>query len=63
MHVRAKTERGFYRAGLHFTREGVELDPKALKKEQLEAIEAEPNLIVTQPKPADEKQAKGKKAD
>ncbi|HZF97867.1 MAG TPA: HI1506-related protein [Pseudoxanthomonas sp.] len=44
--VKSKSERGFRRAGLQFTREGVELDTTKLKKGQLEEIEAEPNLVV-----------------
>ncbi|MTI74723.1 MAG: hypothetical protein FH747_13875 [Stenotrophomonas sp.] len=50
--VKSKPERGFRRAGFHFTREGVELDTTKLKKGQLEEIEAEPNLVVI---PTDEK--------
>ncbi|MCR6661830.1 MAG: hypothetical protein NVV60_01450 [Luteimonas sp.] len=44
--VKAKTDRGFWRAGRHFTREGVELETSKLKKADLEAIENEPNLVV-----------------
>lgn len=44
--VKAKTERGFWRAGRHFTRDGVELDTSKLKKGDLEAIINEPNLVV-----------------
>jgi hypothetical protein len=56
--VKAKAERGFYRAGLHFTRAGVELDTGKLKKKDLEAILAEPNLVVVTDDAADAKEAK-----
>lgn len=39
---------GFRRAGLGFTRDGVELDTADLSKEQLEAIKAEPMLAVVE---------------
>lgn len=44
--VKSLLPRGFRRAGIHFTREGVELDTSKLKKDQLEAIQAEPNLVI-----------------
>lgn len=44
--VKSKAANGFRRAGLAFTREGIELDPSKLKKAQLDAILSEPNLIV-----------------
>ena len=50
--VKSKPERGFRRAGITFTREGVELDTAKLKNGQLEEIEAEPNLVIV---PAEEK--------
>lgn len=46
--VKAKSERGFWRAGIHFTRDGVELDTTKLKKAALEAIRDEPNLVVVE---------------
>lgn len=57
--VKSKPE-SFRRAGFAFTREGVELDTAKLKKEQLEAIEAEPNLVVVpiEEKKADKKEEK-----
>ena len=50
--VKAKAEGGFYRAGLHFTREGTELDTGKLSKDALEAIRNEPNLVVIEPEEA-----------
>jgi hypothetical protein len=44
--VQSKPER-FRRADIEFTREGVVLDTDKLKKEQLEAIKAEPMLVVS----------------
>ena len=44
--VKTKTGNSFRRAGLQFGREGVEIDTNELTKEQLEAIENEPNLLV-----------------
>lgn len=59
--VKAKSERGFWRAGIHFTRDGVELDTTKLKKAALEAIRDEPNLVVTeQGESAAEKKAREK---
>ena len=46
--VKSKAERGFRRAGFQFTREGVELDTSKLKKGVLEALQAEPNLVVSE---------------
>lgn len=43
--VKSKTER-LRRAGIEFTREGVELDPADLTEAQAEAINAEPLLVV-----------------
>lgn len=43
--VKSKPER-LRRAGIEFTREGVELDPATLTEEQAEAINAEPLLVV-----------------
>jgi len=43
--VKSKTER-FRRAGIEFTREGIELDPADLTEAQAEAINGEPNLVV-----------------
>lgn len=42
----------FWRAGLHFTREGVEVDASELTSAQQEAITAEPQLMVS-PVPAE----------
>ena len=36
----------FRRAGIEFTRDGVELDPAELTPEQAEAISNEPNLVI-----------------
>lgn len=44
--VKTRRLERFRRAGLEFTRVGVELDIGTLSKEQLAAIEAEPNLRV-----------------
>ncbi len=44
--VKSKSDRGFRRAGIQFTREGVELDTSKLKKEQLDAIVNESALVV-----------------
>lgn len=43
--VKSKGER-FRRAGIEFTRDGVEVDPAELTAEQAEAINNEPNLVV-----------------
>lgn len=51
INVKAKTDRGFRRAGLSFNRAGVDIDTKDLTKAQLEAIRDEPNLIVTDVEP------------
>lgn len=47
------------RAGMAFTREGRDLDTAKLKKEQLEAIQSDPLLSVTEI--ADEGEKGGKK--
>lgn len=44
--VKSKGAR-FRRAGIEFTREGVDLDIGKMKREHLDAILVEPNLIVT----------------
>lgn len=44
--VQSKPAKGFRRAGIQFTRDGVELDTSKLKKADLEAIANEPNLVV-----------------
>ncbi|WP_299734000.1 HI1506-related protein [uncultured Endozoicomonas sp.] len=41
--VKAKSKNGFYRCGLFFPHEGVEVE---LTSEQLERIKVEPNLII-----------------
>lgn len=46
--VKSKPERGFRRAGIQFTREGVELDTSKLKKGVLEDLQAEPNLVISE---------------
>lgn len=61
--VKAKAERGFYRAGLHFTREGRELDTSELTKAQLEAIRSEPNLVVSEPAETDAQRLAREKAE
>jgi hypothetical protein len=45
--VKSKASTGFRRAGIAFDRAGVVLDRSKLKKEQLEAITSDPNLIVS----------------
>jgi hypothetical protein len=44
--VRAVPEKGFRRAGLHFTRDGVRIALSALTDEQIKALRAESQLIV-----------------
>ena len=44
--VKSMSDRGFRRAGIQFTRDGVELDTSTLKPEQLKAITNEPALVV-----------------
>lgn len=61
--VKAKSERGFYRAGLHFTREGTELDTGKLSKAALEAIRNEPNLVVVEPTETDAQRKEREKAE
>lgn len=46
LRIRSIPEAGFYRAGMRFTPEGVDVDPKMLTAEQLKAIQAEPMLRV-----------------
>ena len=58
--VKSKPER-FRRAGIAFTRDGVEIDPATLTDAQLAAIRAEPNLIVIGDDAEDAK-GEGKKA-
>lgn len=61
MIVKTKFEGGFRRAGIHFTREGVEIDPATLDAGQLAAIRAEPSLVITDDAPeADGKPPKTK---
>lgn len=43
--IKSRPER-FRRAGFEFTRAGVELELEKLTKEQREALEAEPNLVI-----------------
>lgn len=44
--VKAKSERGRWRTGKHFTRLGVTLDTQTLTEEQLKAIKSDPELFV-----------------
>lgn len=43
--VRSKAER-FRRAGIEFNRDGIDLDVGELTAEQIDAINAEPNLVI-----------------
>lgn len=61
--VKAKRDPGFWRAGLYFTREGQELDTSKLTKEQLQAIQDEPNLVVAEMGESDAERTKREKAD
>jgi len=61
INVQSKPER-FRRAGIEFTRAGVEVDTDKITKEQLEAIEAEPNLVVAAEESAAKPQQKAKGA-
>ena len=44
--IRARSEQGFWRCGMHFTREGVGVALSALTEAQLEQLANEPHLIV-----------------
>ncbi|ENE1253406.1 hypothetical protein ABM187_003629 [Stenotrophomonas maltophilia] len=44
--VKSRQERGRWRAGRHFTRQGETIDVADLKKGQLDAIKSDPELIV-----------------
>lgn len=44
--VKSRQERGRWRAGRHFTRQGETIDVADLKKGQLDAIKGDPELIV-----------------
>lgn len=44
--IRARSEQGFWRCGMHFTREGVGIALSALTESQIEQLQNEPNLIV-----------------
>lgn len=46
--VKARLERGRWRAGMHFTRQGRTVHVDDLDKAQLEAINSDPELIVTE---------------
>lgn len=63
INVKAKPERGFWRAGLHFTRAGRDVAIDELTKKQLAAINDEPNLVVTQSGESDADSAKREKAE
>jgi len=62
--VKSKGER-FRRAGIEFSRAGVELDTDELTQEQVDAIQAEPNLVIVGDAEivGGKKPAKAKKAD
>lgn len=47
LHVKSRAPH-FWRAGIKFTPAGVDVDPSTLTAEQLDAIRAERNLIVTE---------------
>lgn len=61
--VKSKSARGFWRAGIHFTREGVELDTSKLAKAKLDAIVAEPRLEVIGEVGTDAQRAKREAAE
>ena len=63
INVKAKRDPGFWRAGLHFTREGRELDTSELSEAQIQAIQEEPNLVVTEVGETDEAREKREKAE
>lgn len=44
--IAATTEKGFYRAGRHWPREGVEIDRAEFSDQQWSALEGEPMLTV-----------------
>ncbi|WP_180867345.1 hypothetical protein [Stenotrophomonas maltophilia] len=44
--MKSRQERGRWRAGRHFTRQGETIDVADLKKGQLDAIKSDPELIV-----------------
>ena len=46
--VKARLERGRWRVGMHFTRQGQTLLVDDLSKKQLDAITSDPELIVTE---------------
>lgn len=45
-HIAATVDKGFYRAGRHWPREGVEVDRAEFSDEQWSALEGEPKLTV-----------------
>ena len=51
IHVASRAP-SFWRAGIKFTRAGVDMDATQLTAEQLDAIRAEPALIVSETTPA-----------
>lgn len=51
----------FRRAGLAFTAEGVAIDTDKLSKEQLKAIESEPQLVIATVEPTRENKDRKKK--
>lgn len=63
INVKAKPDRGFWRAGMFFTRAGTDLDVTELTEAQLAAIKSEQNLVVTQSGESDAEIAKREKAE
>ena len=56
--VRAKSQKGRYRAGMHFTRDATVLAVADLTREQLQALRDDPELTVTLPAETDAQRAK-----
>lgn len=52
--VTSRSARGFWRAGMHFTRDEVEVDSGKLEEGVLEVLRAEPHLIVRDADPEGE---------
>lgn len=47
LELRTTCKEGFRRAGLHITREGIEVRADFLTEEQIKALHAEPMIMVT----------------
>ncbi len=47
LELRTARKEGFRRAGLHITREGIEVRADLLTEEQIKALHAEPMIMVT----------------